>query len=69
MKALISNQHLIIREGGSVVARRPCASPKPRDVVDRANSMLARVGVTGDNAEAWVLRKKLAEQVIREVLA
>lgn len=68
MKAMMTPQHkLIIREGGRVLLTRPVATTSPRDVVDRANSLLGALRVTGDGVEAWVTRTKLAEQVADEV--
>ena len=68
MTAQASNAHLIIREGGNVLARRPCGPVSHAEAVDRANSLLKRLRVTGDDVAAWVMRRKLAEQVMREVL-
>lgn len=68
MTAKVSNAHLIIREGGNVLARRPCGPVRHADVEERANSILKRLRVTGDSTAAWVMRRKLAEQVIGEVL-
>lgn len=68
MKAMMTpDRKLIIREGARVLLTRPVATTSPRNVVDRANSLLGALHVTGDSVEAWVLRKKLAEQVADEV--
>jgi hypothetical protein len=61
------DKKLIIREGSRVLLTRPVATTSPRNVVDRANSLLAALRVTGDSVEAWVTRTKLAEQVADEV--
>jgi len=63
---LTPRNEIVIFHAGTPLALRPLAKPTP-DIVTRVNERLRGVGVKGDGADAWCVRRRLAEAALREV--
>lgn len=59
---------LLIHHRGNQLALRPVTTDNPRELVDRANASLRTSSVTGDDAMAWAMRRKLANVLMTELL-
>jgi len=64
---LTPRNEIVIFHAGTPLALRPLATPSP-DIVARVNERLRGAGVNGQDAGAWMVRRRLAEAALREVL-
>lgn len=68
MKAMMTaSGELLIRHGHVPLITRPVPTSNPRGLVDAANARLCSVGIHGDSAQAWAVRRRIAADVAHAV--
>ena len=64
---LTPRNEIVIVHAGTPLALRPLVVPSP-DIVRQVNERLRGACVKGSDAGAWMVRRRLAEAALREVL-